>query len=221
MRRYSSHCRNRNACEASATVERRIANSRHTIRNRDAREATATVEHRIANARHAIRNRDACEAAAIPERIIPDARHAVRYRDTLKITMRGERPISYPYNLHTIYPRRNFYRRSITSVFNNLDFIESGNLSPVPAFCSNNHTSQGHHNNQARDQSLSVFTGELPNIRPNASHYRRIKSPFLLSCLIRTFRFSRQWLGGFCLFFRLIQARLFEHSSDAQKNHYV
>ena len=48
------------SCQATATGERRIADSRDTIRNRNARQATATLERIIADACDAIRYRNTC-----------------------------------------------------------------------------------------------------------------------------------------------------------------
>ena len=81
---------NDDAREATATIERIIADARHAIRNRDAHKTTAILERRIADARHAIRNRDAREATAIGERPSADARHAVfdDYRfDAISVTV--------------------------------------------------------------------------------------------------------------------------------------
>ena len=72
---------NGDAREATAIIERLIADARHAIRNRDTREATATGERLNADARHTIRNRDARETDAKGERLIADARHATANRD--------------------------------------------------------------------------------------------------------------------------------------------
>ena len=58
---------NHNACQATATIERIIADARHAIRNHDARQATATGERPLADACHAISNRDARQIFAIIE----------------------------------------------------------------------------------------------------------------------------------------------------------
>ena len=65
--------RDRNACQAAATFERRRADAGDTIGNRDAREATAIVERGTADVSDTIRDRDARQAAATFERILADA----------------------------------------------------------------------------------------------------------------------------------------------------
>ena len=101
-----------NIGQATATIERMIANARNTIGNRDARQATATRERRRANARDAVANRNARQAIAIKERRRANARDAVANRNARQAIAITERSIA---NARDAVGNRNARQATATS----------------------------------------------------------------------------------------------------------
>jgi len=61
-----------NVCQATAPIERIIANACDAVGNCNARQTTATPERTITNACDAVGNRNACQTTAFTERSIVD-----------------------------------------------------------------------------------------------------------------------------------------------------
>ena len=77
--------------QTTATRERRITDTRHTVGNIHAFKITANIKRSITDSRYAVGDCDSCKSTAIIERRITDSRYAVGYRDTCKTTAIIER----------------------------------------------------------------------------------------------------------------------------------